>query len=123
MTGKILNLTQHPASAEQIKAGVTEPAKKKQVQSLLTFQTLPKGSEVLRAAEKIAALADGYSSVMIGGAPFLMAPLETALKKRGIEPLYAFSVRESREKTLPDGGVVKTQIFKHMGFVSGFWGK
>ena len=54
---------------------------------------------------------------MIGGAPFLMSPLESALLNNGIEPVYAFSTRESVEKKLPDGSVQKTNIFKHKGFV------
>jgi hypothetical protein len=35
---------------------------------------------------------------MIGGAPFLMGPLEAALLKDNRVPVYAFSVRESVEK-------------------------
>ena len=32
-------------------------------------------------------------------------------------PIYAFSVRESVEETLPDGTVHKTACFRHKGFV------
>lgn len=60
---------------------------------------------------------EGAESAMIGGAPFLMAPLEGALRTRGVIPLYAFSVRESVEEALPDGSVRKTQVFRHAGFV------
>jgi hypothetical protein len=54
---------------------------------------------------------------MIGGAPYLMAPLEVALRAHGITPLYAFSVRESVEQTQPDGSVRKIAVFRHGGFV------
>jgi len=45
-----------------------------------------------------------------------MGALERALQKRGIKPLYAFSERVSVEKVI-DCVVVKTNEFKHMGFV------
>jgi hypothetical protein len=53
---------------------------------------------------------------MIGGAPWMMAALESALLDAYITPLYAFSVRESVEIAQPDGSVVKTAVFKHVGF-------
>ena len=55
---------------------------------------------------------------MIGGAPYLMAELEKELWRLGIEPVYAFSRRESVESTDAEGNVTKTAIFKHIGFVS-----
>lgn len=79
----ILNLTQHPATPDQLAAW---------------------RNPVIRRA-------------MIGGAPYLMAPLEIALRDVGIRPLYAFSVRASVEKTRPDGSVEKINVFKHGGFV------
>ena len=54
---------------------------------------------------------------MIGGAPFLMGALESELKNRGIQPMYAFSVRDSVEKQNPDGSVTKQNVFKHAGFI------
>ena len=56
---------------------------------------------------------------MIGGAPFLMGPLERALISRGIFPAYAFSRREVVEKATADGEVTKTAVFRHEGFVAG----
>ncbi|MDP3909506.1 MAG: hypothetical protein Q8Q14_03860 [Gemmatimonadales bacterium] len=56
---------------------------------------------------------------MIGGAPFLMAPLEAALGNRGCATVYAFSVRESAEEVLPDGSTRKVAVFRHRGFVQG----
>ena len=47
----------------------------------------------------------------------MMARLERALIERGIEPLYAFSVRESTEEVQADGSVRKVAVFKHAGFI------
>jgi len=54
---------------------------------------------------------------MIGGALWLMAPLATELRARNIEPLFAFSQRESVELVAENGDVVKTNVFRHVGFV------
>lgn len=115
----ILNLTQHNSTAEQAAEGVFEPKNKKEVQDLLTFETLPEREEIRARAEALANIAEeeGASAAMVGGAPYLMGALECALKKRGIQPLYAFSVRESVEETLPTGEVIKKNVFKHLGFV------
>ncbi len=119
MENLIVNLTQHSASVEQIDSGVVEPQNKQEVQSLLTFNTLPSVEEISARAAALAeiAVAEGYSKAMLGGAPFLMGPLELALKLKGIEPLYAFSARESIDETLPDGSVKKVAIFRHLGWV------
>jgi hypothetical protein len=117
----IINLTQHAATAEQIEAGVlnTSGAVKQRLQALLTFDTLPSREEIKNSALEIARMAKDHGAIfaMIGGAPFLMGLLEVALKVEGITPLYAFSVRESVEETLPDGSVRKINVFKHVGFV------
>lgn len=117
---KVLNLTQHAASSPQTDQGVYEPANKKEVQGLLTFASLPSSKEVKDVAAKLVAIAkdEGAGSAMIGGAPFLMAPLHNALKEAGVTPCYAFSVRESVEKVNEDGSVTKTAVFNHKGFVS-----
>ena len=116
---KILNLTQHAASAEQKEQGVFEPLEKSKVQEHLTFRSLPSKEEISAKAFALAEIAASASaeSAMIGGAPYLMGPLEAELKKRGIQPLYSFSERKSSEKTLPDGSVEKVAIFCHAGWV------
>jgi hypothetical protein len=116
----ILNLTQHAASRNQLVAGVIDPDNKKKVQELLTFNLIPSKRDLEERAEALAEFAkeEGFSEVMIGGAPYLMAPLEAALQARGIKPLYSFSTRISVEKTNPDGTVSKTSVFEHSGFVS-----
>ena len=117
----ILNLTQHPATAEQLDAGVVdlEPAMRAELQRLLTFASLPTARQVDERAQAIAALVEPLEAkrAMIGGAPFLMARLEAALQDYCIEPVYAFSVRESVEQTQADGSVRKVNVFRHAGWV------
>jgi len=118
----ILNLTQHAATAEQIAAGVGDlnphHGEIQQLKNLLTFDSLPSAETVYERAYAIAALAQSYfvDVAMIGGAPYLMGALERALNKVGIKPVYAFSERVSVEKIV-SGVVVKTNEFKHVGFV------
>jgi len=116
---RILNLTQHLATPEQQEAGVVEPRDKEGVKLLLSFSTLPSYREVVERASALVEIAikEGAKAAMIGGAPYLMAPLERALRSWDIRPLYAFSRRESVEEVLPDGSVRKTMVFRHLGFV------
>jgi len=118
---EILNLTQHPATPEQIAAGVVDLQGEalELLHSLLDFEELPERPEIQERANKLAGLAVGVGArhAMIGGAPFLMKALEWALQRANITPLYAFSRRESIEERTPDGGVRKTSVFRHLGFV------
>ena len=119
---KILNLTQHAPTQEQIAAGVIQSVAHSEIQRLLTFSSLPTQEEILERAGALAEIATGAKAggvgyAMIGGAPYLMGALEEALRRRDIIPVYAFSVRESVEETMPDGSVRKTQVFRHAGFV------
>lgn len=121
----IINLTQHQATKEQKSAGVVEPADKENVSALLTFDDITSTEERQQRAIAIADIAvkSGCRAAMIGGAPFFMAPLEKALLAVGIIPLYAFSVRESKEEPDGSGGVRKINIFKHSGFVEAAGGE
>jgi len=128
----ILNLTQHPATPEQVEQGVVDLEGEYLIalKRALTFDTLPSAKEVTERAEYIAELAchnglgcdDGddplATAALIGGAPYLMAPLERALWRIGVVPFYAFSQRESVEDTQPDGSVRKVAVFRHVGFVA-----
>jgi hypothetical protein len=119
---KIFNLTQHVATEEQLQAGVWEPypEAKPAIQKLLTFEKLPTAEEIQATAESLAKIAKSFTcdgTVMIGGATYLMSALERALRARGMKPVHAFSKREVKESKLPDGGVKKEIIFKHVGFV------
>ena len=122
----ILNLTQHPATPDQISAGVQDVPQNdiQELKRLLDFTSRPSAEEVWTRANQLAEWANNPSrrgnanEAMIGGAPFFMSPLETALRQKGLEPTYAFSVRESQEIQQADGSVKKTQVFKHQGFVN-----
>lgn len=117
----MLNLTQHVATVEQIEAGVVEPSAevKKVIQELLTFNSLEETQEITERAFKLARIAKehGAERVMVGGAPFLMGPLESMLAMGDITAHYAFSQRVVEEVTLENGTVEKKALFKHMGFV------
>ena len=141
MNTVILNLTQHTATPEQREAGVYDPKTPEDIKAALTFNELPSKQEIETKALTLAALAvrevfhqvlaDRPESeemldiesqmlgmrVMIGGAPYLMAPLEKALRDANLTPVYAFSKRESVEVILDNGDVRKTAVFKHLGFV------
>ncbi len=119
----ILNFTQHAATAEQVAAGVIDLMQHDlaSLKALLNFVGLPTADEIYERAYAIAALAENLfaETVMVGGAPFLMPVLQKALQMRGITVLYAFSERVSIEKIV-NGVVVKTNEFKHVGFVEVF---
>jgi hypothetical protein len=115
----MINLTQHTATLEQ---GCVEPFDKAKVMELLTFGLKDiHPSQIWERASELAKIAkeSGETAAMIGGAPYLMGPLETALRANGITPLYAFSIRESAEELQPDGSIKKTNVFRHAGFVEG----
>lgn len=113
----IFNLTQHMATAEQLAAGVLEPANKRLIQDLLTFLSPPSLEEIKGRALALAALAGGHKAALIGGASYLMGPLEEALRAEGIRPLHSFTKRVSKETVLPDGSVKKENVFVHEAFV------
>jgi len=118
---QILNLTQHPATPEQVAAGVVdcEPWLHGQIKRLLTFDRVPTPRELARRAHTIAELAKqtGMRAAMIGGAPWFMSNLEEALRFERIVPVYAFSERVTEETIEPDGSVRKISTFRHAGFV------
>jgi hypothetical protein len=127
----ILNLTQHAATPEQIAQGVIDlPTPEREVLiEGLTVNILPTRDDITRRCARIATLAvcnglggdlgddPAPSHAMIGGAPWMMAELERALQDVNIQPLYAFSVRESVDQHQPDGSVRKVNVFRHAGFV------
>lgn len=136
---RIMNLTQHLATPDQIAAGVFDlvPEARAELTRLLTFDTCPTRYDVATRAAKIASLAGRYAdkyggeraeAAMIGGAPYLMSHLERLLNTAHnaahdagwpVRPraVYAFSERVSSDEVQPDGSVVKRSVFKHAGFV------
>lgn len=118
---QIINLTQHDATKSQRDAGVVdlEGARLSLLKQLLTFDSFPTKEEIVARAEKIAEMAaeSGCAAAMIGGAPWILSPLERGLRKKGIKPYYAFSARVVEEAVQQDGSVVKTSTFKHIDFI------
>jgi phosphotransacetylase len=121
----ILNFTQHDATAEQLSAGVVEPDahNKERIRHLLTFEQIPAKSELRQRATNCAVLASVLlkkyecDAVMLGGAPYFMSHLESALRLFKVRYCYAFSRREVEEQIQPDGSVKKIHVFKHVGFI------
>lgn len=119
---KILNLTQHYATSDQIAAGVFDasPEDKVVIRYLQTFTELPDSAEVKRRAEELATLATKYMTkrkhvprgadwyAMIGGEPYMIIALDDQLCRKSITPVYNFSIRKRV------GGVETTN---HVGFV------
>ena len=120
----IINLTQHAASPKQLEAGVVEPRPehKSLIREALTFDSAPSGVEIRERATKLALLASTEAGpraacAMIGGAPYLMGALESALRAADVKPIYAFSTRESVDQAQADGSIRKVAVFRHAGFV------
>ena len=136
----IINLTQHSMTEEQYKYNDenlveikfkpyngTSLGSPDYVKRLLNFNSKPDKKEIISRAIALAAYASGLLNqaknnddklfALIGGAPYLMGELEEALKQNGIQPLYAYSERESVETINADGTVIKTAVFKHKGYI------
>lgn len=127
----IINLTQHPSSAEQRALGVIDLAGDElaALRDTLTFASCPTRENILARAGRIAELAchNGLGKdddddpqptwAMIGGAGYLMPALEDALLKVGVKPLHAFTQRVVEESVGTDGAVTKTAVFRHAGWV------
>lgn len=75
-----------------------------------------RGEDVGMEPPPSAYMAD-FRQVMVGGAPFFMGSLCAALKEYGLEPVFAFSTRESVYEVHPGGSVRKTTVFRHSGWV------
>ena len=116
---RILNLTQHLATDEQVKAGVHEPNDKIAVKDLLTFHTIPTVDQMERKAKRLTEIAQelGFEYVMVGGAGYFMPVLERVLLEANIIPLHSFTERKTIEKQNADGTVEKVSIFQHIGWV------
>lgn len=119
----VLNLTQHKATPAQRADGVVDlpDADLPYLQGLLTFSELPTAEDIILKADRLAQLAASRvpygSGVMIGGASWLMAPLEKALLAHGLIPVYAFNVRDSLERISTEGNSREVGAYRHKGFV------
>lgn len=134
----IINLTQHKMTGDQYQYNGTKLKEliseipeeqadyEKELKTLLNFHELPTRDTINLRVMQITEFALNYFMgagvqnnryALIGGAPYLTAPLAEMLKKVGIIPLYAFSKRESVETVQADGSVIKTSVFKHAGYI------
>lgn len=92
---RVLNLTMHTATDEQLAVGVFDlhPQHKAKLQKLLTFSEQPPAIEVAVNVELTADLAADVSEaagcrrVMIDGPAFMLPALERALFQRGLVPV------------------------------------
>ena len=125
---KVLNFTQHTLTKEQIESLVREGFNLENVEieapeylkKCLTFTECPSREDVefrARALADYAQIQGEATDVIVGGAPYLMGALETALIERGIKPRYAFTERVAVETVNPDGTTTKTSVFRHSGWV------
>src|SRR5690554_5590203 len=107
---RIVNLTQHQATAAQQAEGVFDIPAHNQglLKNLLTFEEIPTREEMETRAAALVILAEGAldgvsePAAMIDPAPYFIGPLEEALREAGITPLYSFTKREVVEKSNPD---------------------
>ena len=116
---KYLNLTQHATTKEQQEAGIVEPSPevKAKIRELITFNERPTESELFERAEQVAALIpEEYNGAMIGGASYFQGYLESAIARRNMEPVYAFS---QRRVVLNPDGTKTTQFNRFEGLVEG----
>lgn len=120
---RIVNLTQHKATPAQREEGVFDlpPDQQQKVVELLNFDSPASFEEIDRRAYLLSqiAKASGADAAMIGGALWLMGPLELALVREQVKPLYAFSKRESIDVPQPDGSTKKEVVFRHIGWQNG----
>lgn len=128
MDKRILNLTKHCATPEQVADGVIEPSTetKEQILRLLTFDKIPTQKEIDNRANAIAnimvkesdLMGGSVNAVMIGGAPYLMSILERVLIARDITPLYSFMQMVVVAEGGRPYGFVRESTYKHVVFVS-----
>lgn len=133
----IINLTEHPTTDDEREDGVVDVAEflmRGELMRLLDFEgKTPTEDELRKRAASLAKLAEKIFIIVKFDAPrramigrvgglnstssvfWLIEPLAKALRKRGIEPLFANSQREWTELTA-DGGPV-TSGYRHIGFV------
>jgi len=126
MYENVINLTQHlPTPDQLVEAQFIELSKADQDKIKTWLNFLPEEVKMSMISARAMLLADlaqkaGAKYAMVGGAPYLMAPLEQELHHRGIHPIYAISERVSVEENLSTGEVIKRNVFKHCGFYDAY---
>jgi len=134
---KVLNLTQHQATQEQIKDGVIDlrPELQRELKHLLNFGVPPTTKEIMDRVNAIYRIVveeitgkrigdenydkvinEAIDGVMVGGAMWLIPALVEDLQNA--TTVYAsFSQRVSEEHVNENGEVIKTSRFKHIKLV------
>lgn len=119
----LINLTQHNLTKEQLQGAVEVGNNvRDEVIKLITFNELPTAGAIKDNASRLAEICRDMhvSHAVIGGAPYLMGPLEQSLRRVGVTPLYAFTERVAVEVTDPvTGEVTKTSKFNFAGWIEG----
>lgn len=122
----LLNCTKHMADDVIIGEGYKglsftiidlNPRDRERVLELQDFNSgIPECGDIRRRAEAIADIAVGYGLkyAWVGGAGYLMPPLESALKRRGITPVYSWSKRDYME-TVDSDGVRRLEMYREHG--------
>lgn len=117
----ILNFTLHEPTDEvrfRLVSSVTE-----EVRELLTFEKEPTAEEVLRRSVLLARIAHqlsrecGLNKVLIDGPSFLIVLLDAALRRYGLNPVYALIKHITLEETMPDGTTITKEGDRCVGFV------
>jgi hypothetical protein len=119
----IANLTQHVATAAQVRAGVVDLHEyaRALLGDLLTFHDVPARAQLEERADAVARLVrdvfPNCNVAMVGGAPYFMVPLVEALKRHEVTAVFSFTKRESVDTHHADGSVTKSAVFRHVGWV------
>lgn len=87
--------------------------------SLLRFEKVPTGKEILARAELIAEYAESINAeeVLIDGSPYLMSCLIKILDDKGIRAYYPYSRTEFFGEFLKAGKVIRHDVFDLEGLI------
>ena len=116
------DVSEHNESNEDFMIEDLPPAQRDELLELSAFngETPPEAADIRQRAVKIATLAmyQGARFAWIGGAPYLMGPLEAELKKRGITPVYSWSRRDYMIVKDETDGAERLELYRrHEGWI------
>jgi len=121
----ILNLTQFPATPEQVAAGVVDPGEETRIEIYRnsTFTSLPSPALLQSRARNIVDIATRSISVftqfspyvMINPPPYLVKDLTVCLKDHDLVPVFPFSIWERTGERGENGR--RPKLWHHAGFI------
>lgn len=114
---KILVLLNHPLTAEQlaeIKEMGYEPEYLKDDEKRSWGNITP--DNMIDVVDSIFINHHSVSAAIIAGQPAATVYAVNVFNSNSLPCFYAYSVRESVERTEADGSVIKQSIFRHKGF-------